>query len=608
MLTRLMVYFQLGLMSLLKVIFYRLQVKLGYFKNKSSSVRVQPATAAPFFVPPYGSNGGHEGSSFSHHSAEQIVTASYRYFFVHEMLMASPPCWFINPFTNHDWSNTVKQHWSCVTYFDKPGEDIKVVWELSRAYWAPDLALAYKRTGDDQYLKILNANIADWIEKNPVGMGVNWLCAQEAGIRLINILLAYRVMGKGATKGVRAFVAAHVERILHTLHYAQAQANNHATTEAAAIYLAGEAFGNKVWLKKGRKLLEALARKLILEDGTFSQYSVTYHRMVLDTFSYVVDSNKHYGSKPFSEKFMVAYGRLFEWMRAMVDPVSYDAVNLGSNDGTLLFKLDDCDYRDFRPSLQLACVLLNHQRLFVGGAWDSVLDALGLDYAQYPMMIRPPTKSSFSKGGFVRFSSSQHWALLSFPRYKFRPCQCDALHLDVWSKGVNIFCDSGTYSYNPEKNEQSEFASVSAHNTVQFDDHDQMPRLSRFLYGAWTRVKDMTHTQDSWAGQYTDTWGAMHSRKVEQREDGYFIVDTLKGFVKKAVLRWHTPILDWQYRDGAWVGPGVSLTIDVNGTACKPTIRPADASLYYQEKHEIRVFELEVGPETDTICTTITLS
>ncbi len=34
--------------------------------------------------------------------------------------------------------------------------------------------------------------------------------------------------------------------------------------------------------------------------------------------------------------------------------------------------------------------------------------------------------------------------------FKTRPAQMDQLHVDLWHKGINVLCDSGTYSYATE--------------------------------------------------------------------------------------------------------------------------------------------------------------
>jgi hypothetical protein len=61
--------------------------------------------------------------------------------------------------------------------------------------------------------------------------------------------------------------------------------------------------------------------------------------------------------------------------------------------------------------------------------------------------------------------------------FRFRPSQADALHLDFWLAGSNVLRDAGSYSYNTEPEWLNVFPGHNAsHNTVQFDDRDQMPR------------------------------------------------------------------------------------------------------------------------------------
>ena len=77
------------------------------------------------------------------------------------------------------------------------------------------------------------------------------------------------------------------------------------------------------------------------------------------------------------------------------------------------------------------------------------------------------------------------WGVIRFPKYLFRPKQCDALHFDLWHCGVNLLRDGGTYSYNSSKFLDQYFPSVEAHNTIQIDGHNQMARIGRFMYGDW---------------------------------------------------------------------------------------------------------------------------
>jgi len=121
---------------------------------------------------------------------------------------------------------------------------------------------------------------------------------------------------------------------------------------------------------QGRKWLENRVRKLVAADGSFSQHSVTYHRVLLDTLIYVEFWRRQFDAAPFSDLFYRRAQAALDWLCAMTDINSGNAPNLGSNDGAMLLHAHGCDYRDFRPSIQTAAALFRGRRLFPAGPWD----------------------------------------------------------------------------------------------------------------------------------------------------------------------------------------------------------------------------------------------
>ena len=86
------------------------------------------------------------------------------------------------------------------------------------------------------------------------------------------------------------FVCQHAERIAPTMLYAVAQDNNHGTSEAAALYVAGlflarhgDAAAGRRYAALGRRWLEERIGRLVMPDGLFSQRPTNYHRLMLDT-------------------------------------------------------------------------------------------------------------------------------------------------------------------------------------------------------------------------------------------------------------------------------------------------------------------------------------
>ena len=151
-------------------------------------------------------------------------------------------------------------------------------------------------------LEKMNAWVADWSMHNPPFLGPNWKCGQEASIRVLHCAVGLIVLGQDARpeQGMIDLVVSHLRRIEATLSYALAQQNNHGTSEAAALFIGGSLLesyneNGSRWMALGRQVLEERAGYLFEEDGSFSQYSVNYHRLALDTYSLVEAWRRHRG-------------------------------------------------------------------------------------------------------------------------------------------------------------------------------------------------------------------------------------------------------------------------------------------------------------------------
>ncbi|MNZ99796.1 Heparinase II/III-like protein [compost metagenome] len=190
-------------------------------------------------------------------------------------------------------------------------------------------------------------------------------------------------------------------------------------------------------------------------------------------------------------------------------------------------------------------------------------------------------------------------AMLRYPRFRFRPSQADALHLDLWLDGRNLLRDAGTYSYNTEPQWLNYFPGTASHNTVQFDDRDQMPRLSRFLFGDWLKTSTLQPLQEqngsiSFAAGYRDGHKASHRREVHLNAGSLRVIDQLEGFQHKAVLRWRLEPGQWRI-DGNTLSNGEH---ELQVLATMPIVRfeltAGWESRYYLEKTEVPVLEIEV--------------
>ena len=165
--------------------------------------------------------------------------------------------------------------------------------------------------------------------------------------------------------------------------------------------------------------------RLVMPDGSFAQHSLTYHRLLLDTLVQVECWRRWLHLETLSERFSNRCSAATAWLSAMVDPISGDGPNLGSNDGAFCYQLHSQPYRDFRPTLQLASVLFQCQKALPPGPWDEPLHWLGMVSDGIPAHVDQPELPVpimlFADGGTSGTACRQQLGLLRLPTYRFRP-------------------------------------------------------------------------------------------------------------------------------------------------------------------------------------------
>lgn len=557
LLPRLRTLWALGPANLVRVGLYRTGLRLGI--HPAQRIRAPECPPGPYFSPP--------GVTLplpvpDRWKGDALLFGRYR-----RPIGDAPPDWMAEPLADEPSppdTNIAATPWWNIPDFAHG--DIKRIWEYSRLDWT--LAFAQQaRAGDYGAFERLECWLEDWVARNPGYCGANWKCAQEASIRLLHLATAALLLGTEGhmTAAMRSLVDTHVRRILPTLSYARAQDNNHATSEAGALFVAGAWLraagqpGADALLRHGRALVEKSTLRLFAEDGSFSQHSTNYHRLALDTLSLVEVWRRRAGDSPFSAAWIARSRAATDWLRIMTDPVSGETPNLGANDGANLLPLTDAAYRDFRMSVQIACALFAEHRAFPPGPWDAAAAWLGV---ALPSVVEPlPAKAIFPDGGYAVLRHGEAMAMLRFPRFRFRPSQADALHLDLWHHGENLLRDGGTFSYNTSSEWIEYFGGVASHNTVQFDNAPQMPRISRFLLGDWLDTETSGITPDGFAACYRSREGWRHRRSIALG-DHLIVTDDLSGFKRQAALRWRlTP--------GNWLLEGNAVSVG----RCRLTVR-----------------------------------
>jgi asparagine synthase (glutamine-hydrolysing) len=336
-----------------------------------------------------------------------------------------------------------------------------------------------------------------------------------------------------------AMLAWHAERIEANHHYARSQRNNHGISEGVGLYTVGLLFPELAdafrWREVGRRILEEEGLRQIAEDGGYAQHSLNYHRLLLHDYLWVMRLAELNG-QTFSPSLYDRIDRASELLFQLIDPSTGHVPNYGANDGALILPLANCDYMDFRPTLQASHYLGTRSRLFPPGPWDEMLFWLfGPEALSAPLTEQTLQPVSAAASGYYTLRGENTWAFLRCAEYRNRPSHADQLHADIWWRGVNVACDAGTYSYGEGHPWRNALSGARVHNTVTVDGRDQMIRAGRFLWLAWTqgRVRAVSKSPEAeyLEGEHDGyrAVGVIHRRAVLRVAEWWIVVDDLLG-------------------------------------------------------------------------------
>ena len=602
---------KLGWTNAVTVALYRFRARRGRIANRIdtplSPIAFQPIDAA---MPPA------DGYLLAD-EAESLRNGGLRMFGEERPFDIARPNWFLNRLGG----GAAPSHlpWWQISDADDSIGDIKGVWEVSRFDWALVLARAL-RTGDHVWATdALNHLIRNWCASNPPFVGPNWMCGQEVAIRMLQMLLAARLLDQdgAGTPGLVEFVREHLARIRPSCSYALAQDNNHGTSEAAAMFVGGawlEAVTGKRWAHKenGRALLEERTRRLVFDDGGFAQYSTNYHRVLLETLSQAEFWRRQLGERPFSSRWYSRAIGATKWLASVTNGHTGDAPNLGANDGARPFRLDSLRFRDHRGSVQLAGALFLERRLFPEGPWDAACELLSVALPAEASSIPANRTRLFPDFGLASLSSGSagsSYAFLRIPTDRFRPSQADPLHFDLWAAdGTNLLRDGGTGSY-ADLDLSRSLHGIAGHNTVQFDGREPMPRLSRFLWADWIRGEVIEWSEDEGplAFRYTDARRVTHTRRIQVAGDKWTVSDEFGGPWERAILRWRVAPGDWRLTSRG--AKSARLSLRFLETAADPLIRRSGGleAPTYGACAPVPVIEAEIDRRSPRIVTEITV-
>lgn len=512
-----------------------------------------------------------------------------------ELDYGQPIDWQLNPMTVQQAD--VKQKWYRIPDFDPQIGDIKAIWEISRFSHLVTLARAYLLTENKKYCNVFSEQIDQWLDNNPYSYGANYKCGQECSIRMVNVLLAYTVfasMGVATERddqNVRRMVQHSYRKVLSNFFYAyKCIKNNHTISELMGMVIGAWCCRDEHQLDKAYDYLDKVIRDQFTEDGGYSQFSFNYQRLALMDLNVIMSLSGKTSrdiSKDSKQRIRNAAMLLYQCQTA-----NHDVPNYGSNDGALIFRLTACGYRDFRPvcntTFRLLCgtELYDHDKhreelIWLGYKGDTILKE---DIAHRDLFCL--------QAGIFTLRRDNAMMMLVCNNYQKRPGHMDQMHVDLWVDGLNVLCDSGTYSYASQIGQV--LLDSKSHNTVTVEGKPQMSICPPFLVYHWPERMSVMRVDDGICARMKFKSGYMHERTIHNRAWGFVIEDCIVG--NEADTTWvnfHT-ICDIE-------SDGKTLRFSYNGkiicymqVELEYKIIQSERSLYYLKKESVNCISIRM--------------
>jgi len=479
--------------------------------------------------------------------------------------------WMQNPDTGYVYD--AARHWTTINDYSREAGDIKYVWEKARFAYLYDV-IRYDYHYSEDCSGWVFAEILSWINANQVNCGPHYKCSQEISLRVLNwtfALFYYRNAPALTTEvfdKIQYAIYWQLHHVYENINFSRiAVRNNHAITETLALYLGGLLYpqlpGAAKWKASGKYWFEQEIAYQVYADGSFLQFSMNYHRVVVQLLTWALRlaqlNGEHWNGMVLEQS-----RQSLVFLRASMNDSNGWLPNYGANDGALFFRLNECHYRDYRPQLQALAVLLDMDAALPEPCED--LYWYGLRPGKRLTPVLQPFKScyQFTAGGYYICREKEGLTFLRCGNHKDRPSQADNLHLDIWYKGMNILMDAGSYKYNTDEATLKYFMGTASHNTVMLGDYDQMEKGPRFIWYNWTQCESAnlreTGTEYIWEGVISAfrhvARGIRHFRRVRKMKDRpvWIVEDHIhnKPPGLPMLQLWHTPVperLKWSAYD-----------------------------------------------------------
>lgn len=403
-----------------------------------------------------------------------------------------PIDWYLDPVRRLRFPRGVPyREWKL--YEMRPGNaDVKYPWELARCqHWAT-LGQAFRLSGDDRFAREIADELDDFVEANPIGMGINWTCTMDVALRAVNwaigLELAHASRELDGEFWTRAYTALfdHGVFIRGNLENTYEVTSNHFLSNVAGLWFLGAVFADlpqgAAWKAFARDSLEREIDVQVLPDGADFESSVPYHRLVTEIFLGCARLAEFQG-EPLSAHYRSRVRDMVGYLAAVTRPDGL-MPQVGDADDGRLHVLSGHGVpwpQDGRHVFGPASVMFDEPAwACLGGElteWETAW--WGLDAAGTSAVPMPPPASRLcpEAGVAVMRAGRSHYLLVTngivgtrgFGNHKHN----DQLSFEYHHDGVPLIVDPGSYVYTSDAAARNRFRSTAYHNTLQVDGVEQ---------------------------------------------------------------------------------------------------------------------------------------
>lgn len=421
--------------------------------------------------------------------AKKLLIGSWSLYGWRDIQVALPPIWH----KDHAGGVAVPSQEHHLNHRSlPPGADARTIWEINR--WAEMVRLAMhgRENGDLAAIAAAQSWLLDWVEKNPMGRGINWTSALEGGLRLMNFCWFDALVrdGVGAPAHRDAQIMAAQRRLVDAIvpahswwvkRYASfgSSANNHRLGELTGLLLAVrrwpemERFAGsaaELWREISHCVMAQFGR-----DGGNHEQALHYHLFAFEMALHACRAMK-VGDGHMVDRLALAAEFFCRMEHSGGEPWDY-----GDSDDAQIVPL---------PS----------HRTHAAGEWRAWLsdetsgDGVALNYwlgDAGPLRVKMAHRTGagwwFAKDAGMAAGQLDAWAVrldaspLGFGRMAAHG-HGDALHVSIWDGEQALVIDPGTGGYFGAKELRAELAAWEAHNGPQPVDGYKTPRrMGAFL-------------------------------------------------------------------------------------------------------------------------------